>query len=118
MSTPGGGRKSYGGNRLPWAPDLTYHLGVGYAHPSGFFAQAECLGSGKQYFDAENSLSDSGYRTVNLNLGYRGEHLAVTIWGKNLLNARYITKKLVARGNTIVEDGQPFSFGTTVSWSF
>ena len=118
VSTPGGGRKSYGGNRLPWAPDLTYHLGAGYAHPSGFFAQVECLGSGKQYFDAENSLSDSGYRTINLNLGYRGEHLAVTIWGKNLLNARHITKKLVARGNTIVEDGQPFSFGTTVSWSF
>ena len=118
VSTPGGGRKDYSGNRLPWAPDLTWHMGVGYAHPSGFFAQAEYLGSGTRYFDAENTLSDAGYGMANLRIGYRGDHLAVTLWGKNLCDTRYVTKKLVARGNTIVEDGQPLSFGTTVSWSF
>ena len=118
VSTPSGGRKNYSGNRLPWAPDLTYHLGVGYTHPSGFFAQAEYLGSGKQYFDAENTLSDPGYNTVNLQFGYRGENLTVAIWGKNVFDTHYITKKLVANGNKIVEDGNPFSFGTTVSWSF
>ena len=117
VSTPSG-RKNYSGNRLPWAPDLTYHLGVGYTHPSGFFAQAEYLGSGKQYFDAENTLSDPGYNTVNLQFGYRGENLTVAIWGKNVFDTHYITKKLVANGNKIVEDGNPFSFGTTVSWSF
>lgn len=118
VSTPSGGRKNYSGNRLPWAPDLTYHLGVGYTHSSGFFAQAEYLGSGKQYFDAENTLSDPGYNTVNLQFGYRGENLTVAIWGKNVFDTHYITKKLVANGNKIVEDGNPFSFGTTVSWSF
>jgi iron complex outermembrane receptor protein len=118
VSTPSGGRKNYSGNRLPWAPDLTYHLGVGYTHSSGFFAQAEYLGSGKQYFDAENTLSDPGYNTVNLQFGYRGENITVAIWGKNVFDTHYITKKLVANGNKIVEDGNPFSFGTTVSWSF
>ena len=118
VSTPSGGRKNYSGNRLPWAPDLTYHLGVGYTHSSGFFAQAEYLGSGKQYFDAENTLSDPGYNTVNPQFGYRGENITVAIWGKNVFDTHYITKKLVANGNKIVEDGNPFSFGTTVSWSF
>ena len=116
VSTPSGGRKNYSGNRLPWAPDdCRYSF---YTHPSGFFAQAEYLGSGKQYFDAENTLSDPGYNTVNLQFGYRGENLTVAIWGKNVFDTHYITKKLVANGNKIVEDGNPFSFGTTVSWSF
>lgn len=118
VSTPGGGRKNYSGNRLPWAPDLAYHLGIGYTHTSGFFAQAEYLGSGKQYFDAENTLSDPGYNMANLRFGYHGENFSVTTWGKNIFNTHYITKKLVAQGNTIVEDGNPFSFGITASWSF
>ena len=118
VSTPGGGRKNYSGNRLPWAPDLAYHLGIGYTHTSGFFAQAEYLGSGKQYFDAKNTLRDPGYNMANLRFGYHGENFAVTTWGKNIFNTHYITKKLVAQGNTIVEDGNPFSFGITASWSF
>lgn len=112
------GAVDYDGKRLPWAPDLTYNLGIGYTHNSGLFAQADFFGSGKQYFDAENTLSDSGYKTVNLQLGYRGENWEFSVWGKNIFDDRYATKKLVANGQTIIEDGDPMTFGTTIVWRF
>jgi iron complex outermembrane receptor protein len=112
------GGADYDGKRLPWAPDLTFNLGVGYTLENGLFAQVDLFGSGKQYFDAENSLSDAGYRTVNLQLGYRMEQWEFSVWAKNLLDDRYATKKLEANGQTIVEDGDPMSFGTRVVWRF
>lgn len=112
------GSTNYAGNRLPWSPDLTYNLGIGYTHESGFFAQADFFGSGKQYFDAENSLSDSGYKTVNLQVGYRDDNWELSVWGKNIFDDRYATKKLIANGQTIVEDGDPMTFGTSFVWRF
>ncbi|HDX8393133.1 TPA: TonB-dependent receptor [Aeromonas dhakensis] len=118
VTTPGGGKRDYSGKRLPWAPDLTYNVGVGYTHESGFFAQADVFGSGKQYFDTENTLSDSGHTTLNLQVGYRGDNWEISIWGKNLLDDHYAVKKLRSGGETIVEDGAPMTFGTNLVWRF
>lgn len=112
------GNRDYDGNHLPWAPQFTYNVGAGYTHESGVFAQVDFFGSGKQYFDAENTLSDSGYKTVNLQVGYRGENWEISVWGKNIFDDRYATKKLVSNGQTIVEDGDPLTMGTTVVWRY
>lgn len=118
VTTTAGERRNYSGKRLPWAPDLTYNLGIGYTHESGIFAQADLFGSGKQYFDAENSLSDSGYTTLNLQLGYREDNWEISVWGKNIFDDRYAVKKLRSGGETIVEDGAPMTFGSTLIWRF
>lgn len=112
------GARDYDGKRLPWAPDLTFNLGLGYTHANGLFLQADLFGSGKQYFDAENTLSDAGQRTVNLQVGYRTEQWEFSVWTKNLLDDRHAVKKLKANGQTIVEDGDPMSFGTRIVWRF
>ena len=112
------GPTSYGGNRLPWVPELTYNFGIGYTHESGFFVQADYFGSGKQYFNAENTLSDSGYKLVNVSAGYRGENWEVSVWGKNIFDDEYAVKKLISASQTVVEDGAPMTFGTTVAWRF
>ena len=112
------GQASYTGNRLPWVPELTYNFGIGYTHESGFFVQADYFGSGKQYFNAENTLSDSGYKLVNVSAGYRGENWEVSVWGKNIFDDQYAVKKLTSARQTIVEDGAPMTFGTTIVWRF
>ena len=117
-TTVNGVEKDFSGKRLPWAPDLTYNIGVGYTHETGLFAQVDLFGAGKQYFDAENKLSDDGYQTVNAQVGYHGDNWDVSLWGKNVLDARYATKKLVSNSQTIVEDGAPMTFGVTVGWRF
>ena len=93
-------------------------MGVGYTHETGLFAQVDLFGAGKQYFDAENTLSDPGYQTINAQIGYHGDNWDVSVWGKNVLDARYATKKLAAAGQTIVEDGAPMTFGVSVGWRF
>ncbi len=116
--TADGTTTSYDGKRLPWAPDLTYNIGLGYTHHSGVFVQADLFGSGKQYFDAENTLSDSGYTLLNLKLGYRIGNWELSVWGKNILDDSYVTKKVVANDQTLAEDGMPLTIGTTIAWRF
>ena len=117
-TTVNGAEKDFSGKRLPWAPDLTYNVGVGYTHETGLFAQVDLFGAGRQYFDAENTLSDAGYQTINAQVGYHGDNWDFSVWGKNIFDARYATKKLVANSQTSVEDGAPMTFGVTVGWRF
>ncbi len=110
---------SYKGKRLPWAPDLTYHLGGGYSHPSGFFGRVDLYGAGTQYFDAENSLSQDGFALVNARVGYAFNHWEVALWGKNIFDVEHATKKVRdGSGDVMVEDGEPQMFGASLTWRF
>ncbi len=110
---------SYQGKRLPWAPDLTYHIGAGYTHPSGIFARADLYGAGTQYFDAENSLSQDGFALVNARVGYAFNHWEVALWGKNIFDVEHATKKVRdSSGDVMVEDGAPQTFGASLTWRF
>lgn len=117
-TTSGGTAVDYSGNKVPWAPEYTYNLGVAYHHANGLFASADLLGTGEQYFDAANELKEDGYRTVNLRLGYQVEDVDISLWTKNLLDEEYVVKKVTSNSNTLVEDGAPRTFGVTVNWRF
>lgn len=110
---------SYKGKRLPWAPDLTYHLGAGYTHPCGFFARADLYGAGTQYFDAENSLKQDGFALVNARVGYTFKQWEAALWGKNIFDVYHATKRVRdSSGNVLVEDGEPQMFGASLTWRF
>lgn len=118
-ATVGGAPYDYKGKHLPWAPELTWNLGCGYYHSSGLFGRVDVLGTGEQYFDAENSLRQGAYETVNLRLGYALGDWEFSVWSKNLFDSAYTTKQVQdAAGNVMVEDGDPQTFGATVAWSF
>ncbi len=111
--------EDYTGNKVPWAPEYTYNLGVSYNHHSGFFALIDLLGTGEQYYDAANELRGHGYKTVNLKLGYQDDDMEISIWSKNLFDEEYAVKKVKsATGYTMVEDGAPQTFGITANWRF
>lgn len=118
-TTSGGVTYDYQGKQLPWAPELTYNLAADYHHASGLFARADLFGAGKQYFDAENTLSDNGYQLVGLRLGYEAAHYNVSLWCKNLFDADYANKKVTdASGYTLIEDGAPRTYGVSLGWRF
>lgn len=118
-ATVGGSQYDYKGKRLPWAPEITWNLGALYRHETGFFGRVDILGTGKQYFDAENSLIQTPYQTVNLRLGYAREGWEFALWAKNAFDAAYTTKQVKdTAGNRMVEDGDPQTFGLSAAWSF
>ncbi|WP_147820756.1 TonB-dependent receptor [Salidesulfovibrio onnuriiensis] len=118
-TTSGGTPVDYSGNRLPWAPEYTYNLGVQYNHQSGIFALADLLGTGEQYFDAANELKQDGYRTVNLRTGYQTEEIEFSLWCENLFDEAYTVKQVKnGAGLAMVEDGAPRTFGFTLNWRF
>lgn len=118
-TTVGGTPVDYSGNKLPWAPEFTYNLGVAYKRQNGFFALADFLGTGRQYFDAANELKDGDYQTVNLRTGYQREDIEFSLWCDNLFGEAYSVKKLKSgAGFTLTEDGAPRTFGFTVNWRF
>ncbi len=118
-TTESGTAVDYSGNKVPWAPEFTYNLGVQYNHENGFFANADLLGTGEQYFDAANELKDDGYRTVNLRTGYQSEEIEFSLWCSNLFDEAYAVKKVSSStGYTMQEDGAPRTFGFTINWRF
>nr|WP_303649895.1 TonB-dependent receptor [Desulfobotulus pelophilus] len=107
----------YSGNSLPWAPEFTWNVGVGYYMNNGFYGIADVSGAGKQYFDAANTLRDDSHALVNLKLGYALPHMDISFYCHNLLDEKYATKKVKnMQGFTMVEDGEPLTFGLTLSW--
>ncbi|SNR62002.1 iron complex outermembrane recepter protein [Humidesulfovibrio mexicanus] len=115
----GGTQYDYKGKRLPWAPEITWNLGALYTHESGVFGRVDVLGAGKQYFDAENTLLQTPYQTVNLRLGYARDGWEFALWAKNVFDTAYTTKQVKdTAGNRMVEDGDPQTFGISAAWSF
>ncbi|BCS87624.1 TonB-dependent receptor [Pseudodesulfovibrio sediminis] len=115
----GGTPVDYSGNKVPWAPEFTYNLGVEYTHKSGFFANADLLGTGEQYFDAANELKEDGYQTINLRTGYQTDNIELSVWCSNLFDEAYAVKQVsTAAGYTLQEDGAPRTFGFTINWRF
>ncbi|WP_321493703.1 TonB-dependent receptor [uncultured Desulfobacter sp.] len=116
--TLNGTAKDYSGCTLPWAPDLTANAGVSYTGDSGWYATAHLFLAGKQYFDAANTLEDNGYALVNLKTGYRFGRYDISLWCKNLFDEEYAQKKVKSNGYTLMEDGEPMTFGITLIWRF
>ena len=109
----------YSGNDLPYAPRFTFNAGAQYRALSGFFCRADILGSGRFYGDAENTVSQSSYATVNLRLGYETERFDIYLWTKNLFDKEYLTyiSPYGSAGN-IGLDGAPLTAGLTLVLRF
>lgn len=109
----------YSGKQLPWSPEFTYNLGVGYQHSSGLFARADLYGAGRQYFNADNSLTQEPYQLVGLRLGYAMESMEIALWCRNLFDVEYYNKMVAdSSGNTMVEDGEPRVVGVSLTGRF
>ncbi|XBD32106.1 TonB-dependent receptor [Pseudomonas anguilliseptica] len=83
------GRNDYQGNRNPYAPDLTGHLGLRYDASAGWYVQGSVSAVGKTYLDAANQYSRGGYGLIDLNAGYDFSHYGVSAYVKNAADKRY-----------------------------
>ena len=122
------------GNRdQAMAPLYNFSLGVTYSHSSGLYADVEFTGKDGYYFsDSHNQKSDA-YQLLNLTTGYFKDSWSLSIWGKNILDARYATRGFYFGNEPIwneelhdheypdklyVSYGDPLNYGVSLKYHF
>ncbi len=112
------GGVNFDGNTSPGAPEFSYMAGVNYRWESGFVVGANVTGVSSFYSDIKNELNNDGYALVNAQAGYEGENIDVMIWAKNIFNANYNDRSMNWGGTTLVQQGEPRSFGVQAAYRF
>ncbi|MDP3069474.1 MAG: TonB-dependent receptor [Opitutaceae bacterium] len=114
-----------GGRRLANTPRYGYTVGVRHRDPSGFFAHAELVARASQFDSNNQNEARRALHVVHASLGYAWRAWTFTLWGRNLLDARY-EKRVYFFGN---EDpnyvparyetrADPRQIGASVAWGF
>jgi iron complex outermembrane receptor protein len=83
------GANIYDGNRNPFAPDLSGHVGVRYDSPAGWHVQTLISGMDKVYLDAANRYSRNGHGVLNLQAGRSFGPYELSAYVRNVANKRY-----------------------------
>ena len=83
------GSANYAGNRNPFAPDLTGHIGLRYQDQQGWYVQASVRGSGMVYLDPANKYKRNGYAVLDLAAGYRQNNWELALYINNATNRQY-----------------------------
>ncbi len=106
------------GNHPPYVPNFTASLAAQYTHRSGVFGRVEMLGVGDTFFDEANtsSFEQPAYALLNARLGYQAKHFSVYLYGQNLTDTEYFTKKIPELSAGV--PGVPLSFGALVTVAF
>lgn len=86
---------SFAGNRQVFTPDFTSTLALTYNTElgkdiSGFIAPQWKL-LGKQYMNYYNDLVQDSFSLLNLNLGLKYRNYELNLWGKNLVDTKYLS---------------------------
>lgn len=110
--------QSFNGNRLPYAPDLTYNLAVQYRSSGGFLGRLELQGFGTYFFDDGNELKQSPFALVNARLGYEGKNFGVYLFANNLFDKRYVNSAFLFPPNVVSSYGDPATYGIQIKASF
>ena len=74
------------------APEYTLRIGAEYRHWKGFFSRLEISAMDEFLFSDSHDQISAPYQLVNSSIGYRTDRWTVTLWGRNLLDERYVTR--------------------------
>lgn len=108
----------YSGNALPFAPDVTYGLSLGYVGGNGWSGEIALSGSGRYFFDAGNTLEQDGITNLSLKVNREIGQGVLTLWAENLLDEEFFTIAANTPRGVVVEDGQPRRFGLNYTMEF
>lgn len=109
---------SYAGNRAPYAPEYTAHLGASYRHSLGWFVAGDVGSTGQtRYDEAENPRFTQGsYALVNARAGYETARFRVTFFAENITDRNYYA--LIVPGVDHGALGAPRTWGVEFSGRF
>ena len=99
----------------PFIAEFNGGVAVQYRHGSGLFGRLEGLVFGDTYYEATNAAAfrQSAYGLLRARAGLERGHLGVSVFGDNLSDTEYFTKKIPPLNAGA--PGRPRTFGLLVS---
>ena len=115
------GNQDYKGNRIPYAPENTVHLGGAYSFllngrwVERMILRADWQGIGKIWWNESNSIAQPFYGKLGASLWLERKGCSLGIWAKNLTDTDHHTFYFKSVGNAFVQQGKPRMFGVSLS---
>lgn len=115
---------SYDGNRIPYAPDITAHLNVGYVLTEDLFdgrltANAAANASSTSYFDEANLAKQSGFATFDASLDFaKADGVSARLYVQNIADKSYKTSGYINGTSELGTLGKGRTFGLTLRKEF
>ena len=116
--------KNYRGNKQVYTPSFTSALSLNYHYTISdqwsFFITPEWKYLGKQYMTYYNDLVQDPFSLINASVGVRYRFMELSIWSKNIGDARYISFAYATQPgvSTPLLLGMPRTYGITLKASF
>lgn len=115
----------YDGNHLVYIPSFTLNAGFDYSiYLSNTSPIKKILLNmnyqrlGRMYWNDSNTAYQDDYGLLNGRLSFEAKKMAVGLWSKNMLNARYYSFYFEELGNAYVQQGTPFQIGLFIQKKF
>jgi len=109
------------GRAQSFAPEYQFSVALSYTHPSGFFGRLDEFATDGFYFAAGHNQVADAYQLMNLRLGYEHSRYQLSVWSRNVLNARYAIQGFYFGlvppdfpSQRFVQNGEPRTVGLTV----
>ena len=115
------GQQDYAGRRIPYAPQHTFAAQAAWTIPTGVawlgdvVLQGGVNGTGRIYWNEENSRSQAPYALLEASVRLEHRRWAIDLWGRNLADTHYDLFYFKSMGNEFVQRGRPRTFGITLS---
>ncbi|MDA0578137.1 MAG: TonB-dependent receptor, partial [Verrucomicrobia bacterium] len=113
------------GREQPYAPNYSYLVGSQWHGARGFFARVDAEGKDAFYLSDEHDARSDPYALLNASIGYGRGNWTLTLWGRNVLDKRYVTRGYVFgleppdfADTLYVTYGDPAQFGATWDIAF
>lgn len=112
------------GRYVPFIPQHTYSVGLNAYETinttwlTAAFASVEAQGLGQIYWTEDNAYSQHGHTTLSGRMGLELGAWSCSIWGRNLLDSKYLVFLYRSFGSSFAQQATPRTFGIDVSYRF
>jgi iron complex outermembrane receptor protein len=121
IACPGASPLALDGRAQSFAPEYQFSAALSYTDPKGFFGRLDEFATDGFYFAAGQNQVAEAYQLMNLRFGFERSHYQVSIWSRNVLNARYAIQGFYFGlvppnfpNQRFIQNGEPRTVGLTV----
>jgi len=94
FTTPGPLSQNLDGNEINFVPEFTLDASVTAKAKCGAYATLGVTAVGNSWFDEENTTRQTAYALLHARVGWQGKNFGVSVFGRNLADARYYANAL------------------------